>query len=70
MQITQEKYLKKKYQPIPTDNSNPLYDYLYPYFQNNNIDTSKLEELNIYINKQQAKIIKNYIEDIYKYKKQ
>ena len=70
MQITQEKYLKIKYQPIPTDNSNPLYDYLYPYFQNNNIDTSKLEELNIYINKQQAKIIKNYIEDIYKYKKQ
>jgi hypothetical protein len=70
MQITQEKYLKIKYQPIPTDNSNPLYDYLYPYFQNNNIDTSKLEELNIYINKQQAKIVQNYIEDIYKYKKQ
>lgn len=69
MQITQEKYLKIKYQPIPTDNSNALYDYLYPYFKDNNIDTSKLEEINIYINKQQAKIIKNYIEDIYKYKK-
>ena len=70
MKTTQEKYLKIKYQPIPTDNSNAFYDYLYPYFQNNNIDTSKLEELCIYINKQQAKITKNYIEDIYKYKKQ
>ena len=68
MKTTQEKYLNIPYQPIGTDISHALYDYMYPYFIRYNINTKKLEELEEYINKQ-YKICKQYVDKVEKLNK-
>lgn len=65
MKITQEKYLKIKYEPIGTDNANPIYEYLFPYFTDNNVDKTRLNQIDIYINKK-TEISTQYINHINK----
>ena len=68
MKITQEKYLNEKYTPIGTDSTNPYWDFLYPYFKNNNVDTAKINKITIYENSK-IKEIEKYIKRIEKLKK-
>lgn len=65
MEVTQEKYLKVKYKPIGTDNTNPLDEFLYPYMQDNNINREKLTKIVDYQNKQ-ILIIEKYIHEVEK----
>ncbi|MCM1338934.1 MAG: hypothetical protein NC191_04625 [Muribaculaceae bacterium] len=65
MKTTQEKYLGIRYQPIGTDSTNPIGQYLYPYMKDNNIDRKKLIDIIDYKNKQ-IRIIEKYINDVEK----
>ena len=65
MKVTQEKYLNITYKGIGTDNINPFYDYLYPYFSANNVNTEKLKAITKY-EKEKIQILKTYIEEIEK----
>lgn len=65
MEVTQEKYLKVKYKPIGTDNTNSLDEFLYPYMQDNNINREKLTKIVDYQNKQ-ILIIEKYIHEVEK----
>ncbi len=65
MKVTQEKYLGIKYEPIGTDNTNPIYEYLYPYIRDNNVNENKLTKIILYENKQ-IKIIEKYIKQVEK----
>lgn len=65
MKVTQEKYLGTKYQPLGTDSTNPIYEYLYPYIKDNNVNQNKLTKIILYENKQ-IKIIEEYIKQVEK----
>jgi len=65
IKITEEKYLHNEYEAIGTDSVNPLSDYLYPYFKDNNVDTKKLDDIALY-EVQQGKIIEKLIEQVEK----
>lgn len=67
MKVTQEKYLGLKYEPIGTDTPNPLYEYLYPYMKDNNINETKLTKIIIYESKQ-IKVVEKYIKQVEKYR--
>ncbi len=60
LEVTQEKYLGMKYEPIGTDCINPIYDILSPYFDDNNIDKTKLTKIARY-EEVQIKIIEKYL---------
>ena len=60
MKVTQEKYLKIKYDPISTDHPNSIYYYLYPYFKDNDINFDKLNEIDNYLDKQ-CELVNKYI---------
>lgn len=63
MKITQEKYLKIKYTPLGTDNTNPIDEYLTPYFRENNVNIEKLSKIVQYQNIQIKKVEK-YINNV------
>ena len=65
MQVTQEKYLGIKYEPIGTDTPNPISDFLQPYFEDNQVNTSKLIKI-INYEKKNIRIAEKYIENIKK----
>lgn len=65
MKVTQEKYVGIKYQPIGTDSTNPIDEYLYPYMENNNVNRKKLIKIINYENKQ-ILIIEKYINEVEK----
>lgn len=67
MKVTQEKYLGLKYDPISTDTPNPMYEYLYPYMKDNNVNESKLTKIILYESKQ-IKAVKKYIKQVEKYR--
>lgn len=67
MKVTQEKYLGLQYEPIGTDTPNPLYEYLYPYIKDNNINENKLTKIILYENKQ-IKVVEKYIKQVEKYR--
>ena len=67
MQVTQEKYLGIKYEPIGTDTPNPISDFLQPYFEDNQVNTSKLIKI-INYEKKNIRIAEKYIENIKKLK--
>lgn len=67
MKVTQEKYLGLKYEPIGTDTSNPIYEYLYPYIKDNNINENKLTKIIFYESKQ-IKVVEKYIKQVEKYR--
>ena len=67
MKVTQEKYLGLKYNPIGTDTPNPMYEYLYPYMKDNNVNESKLTKIILYESKQ-IKVVKKYIKQVEKYR--
>ena len=66
MKVTQEKYLGLKYDPTGTDTPNPMYEYLYPYMKDNNVNESKLTKIILYESKQ-IKAVKKYIKQVEKY---
>ena len=67
MKVTQEKYLGLKYDPIGTDTPNPMYEYLYSYMKDNNVNESKLTKIILYESKQ-IKIVEKYIKQVEKYR--
>lgn len=67
MKVTQEKYLGLKYDPLGTDTPNPMYEYLYPYMKDNNVNESKLTKIILYESKQ-IKAVKKYIKQVEKYR--
>lgn len=66
MKVTQEKYLKEKYEPIGTDSTYPYEVFLNKYFQDNQVNTKKLIDIADYEDKQ-IKIINNYLNEVQKY---
>lgn len=67
IKVTQEKYLGINYKPIGTDTTNPLYEYLYPYMKDNNVNENKLIKIILYENKQ-IKVVEKYIKQVEKYR--
>jgi len=67
MKVTQEKYLGVKYEPIGTDTPNPIFDFLQPYFEDNQVNTHKLIKI-INYEKKNIRIAEKYIKDIEKLK--
>lgn len=67
IKVTQEKYLGLKYEPIGTDTPNPMYEYLYPYMKNNNVNGNKLTKIILYESKQ-IKVVEKYIKQVEKYR--
>ncbi len=65
MKVTQEKYLGLKYKPVGTDTPNPMYEYLYPYMKDNNINENKLTKIILYESKQ-IKVGEKYIKQVEK----
>ena len=63
VKITKQKYLGQKHEPLGTDWVNSYEKFLRPYFKDNNIDTTKLDDLVIY-ETIQGKRIKGYLEHI------
>ena len=60
LKITQ-KYVNIKNDIPPTDYTGALYDFLDPYFKDNNISTVKIDELSEYARTRQIKIEQYYI---------
>ena len=56
MQITQEKFLKLNFEPFPTDEIAPYYEYLLPYFSDNNVNINLLNTIAKYRNKKYLKL--------------
>ena len=67
LQITTEKYLGIKYEPIGTDSVNPINDILSPYFRDNNVNKDKLNKIILYENKK-IKVVEKYIKQVEKYR--
>ena len=67
MKVTQEKYLGLKYDPIGTDTPNPMYEYLYSYMKDNNVNENKLTKIILYESKQ-IKIVEKHIKQVEKYR--
>lgn len=67
IKVTQEKYLGLKYKPISTDTPNPMYEYLYPYMKDNNVNENKLTKIILYESKQ-IKVVEKYIKQVEKYR--
>lgn len=67
IKVTQEKYLGLKYKPIGTDTPNPMYEYLYPYMKDNNVNENKLTKIILYESKQ-IKVVEKYIKQVEKYR--
>ena len=67
MNVTQEKYLGLKYEPIGTDTPNSMYEYLYPYMKDNNVNENKLTKIILYESKQ-IKVVEKYIKQVEKYR--
>ncbi len=65
MKVTQEKYLGIKYQPMGTDCTNPLYEYLYPYIRDNNVNEKKLTKIILY-EKKKIKLVEKYVKQVEK----
>lgn len=63
--ITQKYAMLKDENIPPTDSSGELYDFLYPYFQNNNINTKKLDELSEF-SESKFKKIEHYYNNAHK----
>lgn len=66
LQITTEKYLGVKYEPIGTDSVNSINDILSPYFRDNNVNRDKLNKIILYENKK-IKIVEKYVKQVEKY---
>ncbi len=62
LKVTQEKYLGIEYKPIGTDWVGPYEAFLKPYFDDNNVNTQKLDNIVKY-ELQQGKIVKNYLDE-------
>lgn len=67
MNVTQEKYLGLKHEPIGTDTPNSMYEYLYPYMKDNNVNENKLTKIILYESKQ-IKVVEKYIKQVEKYR--
>lgn len=65
VKITQEKYLNMRYEPFGTDSTYPLSVYLYPYFQDNHVNTKQLTDIAKYENKK-IEIVEGYLDKIQK----
>jgi hypothetical protein len=63
LQVTMEKYLGMKYEPIGTDSANPINDILSQYFHDNNVNRDKLNKIINYENKK-IKVVEKYIKQV------
>ena len=67
LQVTNEKYLGTKYEPLGTDSVNPIDDILSQYFIDNNVNRYKLNKILLYENKK-IKVVNKYIKQVEKYR--
>lgn len=61
MEVTQEKYLKVKFEPFATDWTSPYEDFMTPYLKDNGVNTQKLTDISNYIIKKNG-VIKEYVD--------